>query len=50
MVEEGASPEQVDQVQEDFGLPMGVFKVGDLSGVYLLSKGDHPHDTNLVRN
>ncbi|XP_064614383.1 peroxisomal bifunctional enzyme-like [Liolophura sinensis] len=33
MVEEGASPEQVDQVHEDFGFPMGGFKVSDLSGL-----------------
>ncbi len=32
LVEEGALPEKVDQVIEDFGIPIGPFKVGDLSG------------------
>ena len=32
MLEEGATPEEVDQVIEDFGIPIGPFKVGDLSG------------------
>ena len=31
-VEEGALPQQVDAVLEDFGFPLGIFKVGDLSG------------------
>lgn len=33
LLEEGATPEQVDQVLEEFGFPMGVFKVSDLSGL-----------------
>ena len=32
MVEEGCSPEQVDNVVENFGIPIGPFKVADLSG------------------
>ncbi|KAH9519001.1 hypothetical protein Btru_008878 [Bulinus truncatus] len=32
MVEEGASPYDIDQILEDFGMSMGVFKVSDLSG------------------
>ena len=32
MVEEGALPQDVDRVLEDFGMPMGSFKVSDLSG------------------
>ena len=31
-VEEGALPQEVDAVLEDFGFPLGIFKVGDLSG------------------
>ncbi|MEQ2177972.1 hypothetical protein GOODEAATRI_009272, partial [Goodea atripinnis] len=33
LLEEGATPEQVDQVLEEFGFAMGVFKVSDLSGL-----------------
>ncbi|KAK3589578.1 hypothetical protein CHS0354_043032 [Potamilus streckersoni] len=33
LVEEGASPYEVDQVLEDFGMPMGMFRVSDLSGL-----------------
>ncbi|XP_061186168.1 peroxisomal bifunctional enzyme-like [Saccostrea echinata] len=33
LVEEGASPQEIDQVNEDFGMPMGPFKVRDLSGI-----------------
>ncbi|KAH3795882.1 peroxisomal bifunctional enzyme-like [Dreissena polymorpha] len=32
-VEEGASPAQVDSVLMDFGMPMGTFRVSDLSGI-----------------
>jgi 3-hydroxyacyl-CoA dehydrogenase len=32
LVEEGASPEQVDRVIEEFGFAMGPFRVGDLVG------------------
>ncbi|XP_034160500.1 peroxisomal bifunctional enzyme isoform X2 [Pangasianodon hypophthalmus] len=33
MLEEGATPEQVDQALEEFGFAMGIFKVSDLSGL-----------------
>lgn len=33
LLEEGATPELVDRALEEFGFPMGVFKVGDLSGL-----------------
>ncbi|KAI8793554.1 peroxisomal bifunctional enzyme, partial [Biomphalaria glabrata] len=33
LVEEGASPYDIDQIMEDFGMSMGVFKVLDLSGL-----------------
>jgi len=33
MLEEGALPQQVDQVLYDFGFPMGPFAVGDLAGL-----------------
>ena len=33
LLEEGASPEQVDGVIHDFGFPMGPFAVGDLAGL-----------------
>ncbi|KAJ8255318.1 hypothetical protein GJAV_G00203510 [Gymnothorax javanicus] len=33
LLEEGATPEQVDQALEEFGFPMGVFRVSDLSGL-----------------
>ncbi len=33
MVEEGASPAQVDEVLREFGMPMGVLAVSDLSGI-----------------
>lgn len=32
-VEEGALPHEVDQVMEDFGIPLGPLKVADLSGL-----------------
>jgi 3-hydroxyacyl-CoA dehydrogenase len=32
MLEEGASPEQVDGALEDFGMAMGPFRMGDLAG------------------
>ncbi|KAJ8313737.1 hypothetical protein KUTeg_008298 [Tegillarca granosa] len=38
LVEEGALPSQVDRVMEDFGLPIGPFKVRDLSGVDIAYK------------
>lgn len=33
LVEEGASPEQVDRAMEEFGMAMGPLAVGDLSGL-----------------
>ncbi|XP_060786433.1 peroxisomal bifunctional enzyme isoform X1 [Neoarius graeffei] len=33
LLEEGATPEQVDQALEEFGFALGIFKVGDLSGL-----------------
>src|SRR5690242_7832892 len=33
MLEEGALPQQIDQVLYDFGFPMGPFAVGDLAGL-----------------
>ncbi len=33
LLEEGATPEQIDKVIYDFGLPMGPFAMGDLAGL-----------------
>ena len=33
LIEEGALPQQVDGVIEDFGFPMGPFAIGDLAGL-----------------
>ena len=33
MIEEGALPQQIDKVMEDFGYPVGPFKVNDMSGL-----------------
>ncbi|CAN0054246.1 unnamed protein product [Discosporangium mesarthrocarpum] len=33
LVEEGAMPEQVDRVLQDFGMPLGPLAVGDMSGL-----------------
>jgi len=33
LLDEGCSPQQVDQVMEDWGMAMGPFAVGDLSGL-----------------
>jgi 3-hydroxyacyl-CoA dehydrogenase len=41
LVEEGASPEQIDKAIYDFGFPMGPFAMGDLAGLdvgYLVRK------------
>lgn len=32
ILEEGALPDEVDRILEDFGMPMGPFKVSDLAG------------------
>ncbi|XP_045560283.1 peroxisomal bifunctional enzyme isoform X1 [Salmo salar] len=33
LLEEGATPRQVDEALEEFGFPMGVFRMSDLSGL-----------------
>ena len=33
LVEEGAAPEQVDQALEEFGFPMGLFRMSDMAGL-----------------
>jgi 3-hydroxyacyl-CoA dehydrogenase len=33
LMEDGASPQQIDQALEDFGFAMGPYKVGDLAGL-----------------
>jgi 3-hydroxyacyl-CoA dehydrogenase len=33
LVEEGASPQQIDKALTDFGMAMGIFAVGDLAGL-----------------
>ncbi|XP_033966360.1 peroxisomal bifunctional enzyme [Pseudochaenichthys georgianus] len=43
LLEEGATPELVDQALEEFGFPMGVFRMSDLSGLdvgWRVRKGD----------
>lgn len=43
LLEEGATPELVDQVLEEFGFAMGVFRMSDLSGLdvgWRVRKGD----------
>ena len=43
---EGATPEQVDRVHVEFGMPMGPFQMADLAGVDI---GWH-RDPNLIEN
>ena len=43
---EGASPEQIDRVHVDFGMPMGPFQMADLAGVDI---GWH-RDPNRIEN
>jgi 3-hydroxyacyl-CoA dehydrogenase len=43
---EGASPEQIDRVHVDFGMPMGPFQMADLAGVDI---GWH-RDSNRIEN
>src|SRR3954449_8350414 len=43
---EGATPEQVDRVHVEFGMPMGPFQMADLAGVDI---GWH-RDTNRIEN
>ncbi|GAA6235870.1 peroxisomal bifunctional enzyme isoform X1 [Lates japonicus] len=43
LLEEGATPELVDRALEEFGFPMGVFRMSDLSGLdvgWRVRKGD----------
>ncbi|MFT4056375.1 MAG: 3-hydroxyacyl-CoA dehydrogenase NAD-binding domain-containing protein [Novosphingobium sp.] len=44
LVMEGASPEQVDKVHTDFGMPMGPFQMTDLAGVDI---GWHRDETRI---
>jgi 3-hydroxyacyl-CoA dehydrogenase len=48
LVEEGATPEQVDRVLTDFGMAMGPFAVADLSGldVFMNVRQERGHDAN----
>ncbi|NYE23150.1 3-hydroxyacyl-CoA dehydrogenase NAD-binding domain-containing protein [Pigmentiphaga litoralis] len=39
MLEEGATPQQIDRVMTDFGYPMGPFAVNDLSGLDVSYEG-----------
>jgi 3-hydroxyacyl-CoA dehydrogenase len=50
LVEEGASPYQVDRVLEKFGFAMGPFRVGDLAGLdigYSIRKGRYAKNPEL---
>ncbi len=52
LVEEGASPQQVDKVMFDFGLPMGPFAMGDLAGLdvgWRIRKGNAATRPNDLR-
>ncbi|MGH8286600.1 MAG: 3-hydroxyacyl-CoA dehydrogenase NAD-binding domain-containing protein, partial [Steroidobacteraceae bacterium] len=54
LVLEGATPEQVDRALHDFGMPMGLFQVGDLAGLdvgYRSRKDRDPstYDTRATR-
>src|SRR3546814_967035 len=44
LVLEGASPEQIDRVHTDFGMPMGPFQMVDLAGVDI---GWHRDETRI---
>lgn len=47
LVAEGASPEQIDEVIRDFGLPMGPFAMWDLAGldiIYRIREGEREAD------
>jgi 3-hydroxyacyl-CoA dehydrogenase len=39
MIEEGARPQQIDQVMVDFGYPLGPFAVNDISGLDVSYEG-----------
>ncbi|MGH8309846.1 MAG: 3-hydroxyacyl-CoA dehydrogenase family protein, partial [Steroidobacteraceae bacterium] len=51
LVLEGATPEQVDRTLYDFGMPMGLFQVGDLAGLDIgyRSRKDRDPSTYDVR-
>ncbi len=51
-VEEGTLPEEVDTVLEDYGFPLGCFKVGDLSGQGRISHSPQfqPHSETRTRS
>ncbi|XP_067650215.1 peroxisomal bifunctional enzyme-like [Haliotis asinina] len=56
LVEEGSLPHEVDQVLTDFGMPMGTFAVGDLSGLDIgwnirreIAKAQHVNLTFVTR-
>ena len=38
LIEEGASPVELDQIVKDFGFPMGRFEVRDLSGEWCMAQ------------
>uniref|UniRef100_A0A3B5K103 Peroxisomal bifunctional enzyme n=1 Tax=Takifugu rubripes TaxID=31033 RepID=A0A3B5K103_TAKRU len=51
LLEEGATPELVDRALEEFGFPMGVFRMSDLSGLdvgWRVRKADGLADTSLT--
>jgi 3-hydroxyacyl-CoA dehydrogenase len=53
LLEDGALPEQVDQVLTDFGYPMGPFAVGDLAGLdigWAVRKRRAAEDPNFRKN
>jgi len=45
---EGATPQQIDKVIYDFGYPMGVFQVMDLSGLDVMYR--HREDHGWIKN
>nr|XP_046260093.1 peroxisomal bifunctional enzyme [Scatophagus argus] len=52
LLEEGATPELVDRVLEEFGFAMGVFRMSDLSGLdvgWRVRKGDGLVEPGLVK-
>ncbi|XP_023257003.1 peroxisomal bifunctional enzyme [Seriola lalandi dorsalis] len=51
LLEEGATPELVDRALEEFGFPMGVFRMSDLSGLdvgWRVRKGDGLVESGLA--
>jgi len=51
LVEEGATPEQVDQALYDWGMAMGIFAVDDMGGIDVQwrVRQEHPEDPKLRR-